>query len=204
MKTWISISMIIALTMIKIPAAGLASVAIEQRGYFYAMDVTRGVAVNTFVIGDFGSLQPLRPPMKAVVDATGKAKLAISTTQPPSSPVVASSGGLVSPILFQLASAIVPVEAEAAIIPRLEKEVVPSTPLQVTGYTCDLGPQKANDDLALRRAKAVADLLKPYGYAVPIITGKGKRDYVSTDPATRYLNRRVEISVAPRPTRSEQ
>ena len=195
--------MIIALAAITIPAAGLAAVSVEQRGYFYAMEVTQGVATRTFVIGDFGPSLPLRPPAKALVAQNGMADSAISTAQPSSSPVAAPSGGLVPPILFQLASATVPVEAEAVIIPRLEKEVVPSTPLQVTGFTCDLGPQKVNDDLALRRARAVADLLEPYGYSVPVVTGRGKRDYVSTDPAKRYLNRRVEISVASRPTRSE-
>jgi len=204
MKIWIFMSMIIALVAITIPAAGVAAVSVEQRGYFYAMDVTQGVAATrTFVIGDFGPSMPLRPPAKAMLAESGKVELATRTAQPSSSPVVAPLGGLVPPILFQLASATVPVEAEAAIIPRLEKEVVATTPLQVTGYSCDLGSQKTNDDLALRRARAVADLLEPYGYSVPVVTGKGKRDYVSTNPAKRYLNRRVEISVAPRPTRSE-
>ena len=203
MKTWIFVSMIIALAAITIPVAGLAAVSVEQRGYFYAMDVTQGVATRTFVIGDFGPSVPLRPPVNALVTESGKADSAIRAAQSSSSPVAAPSGGLVPPILFQLASATVPVEAEAVIIPRLEKEVAATTPLQVTGFTCDLGPQKVNDDLALRRARAVADLLEPYGYSVPVVTGRGKRDYVSTDPAKRYLNRRVEISVASRPTRSE-
>ncbi|MDP2104251.1 MAG: OmpA family protein [Candidatus Gracilibacteria bacterium] len=203
MKTWIFVSMIIALAAITIPAAGLAAVSVEQRGYFYAMDVTQGVANHTFVIGDFGPSLPLRPPTKNMMAKNVMADLAVSTAQPSPSPLAAPSGGLVPPILFQLASATVPVEAEAAIIPRLEKEVVATTPLQVTGYSCDLGSQKTNDDLALRRARAVADLLEPHGYSVPVVTGKGKRDYVSTDPAKRYLNRRVEISVASRPTRSE-
>jgi len=203
MKIWIFLSTIVALVAITIPVAGLAAVSVEQRGYFYAMDVTQGVASRTFVIGDFGPSLPIRPPAKNMMAENGKAEAKISTAQPSSSPVAAPSGGLVPPILFQLASATVPVEAEAVIIPRLEKEIAATTPLQVTGFTCDLGPQNVNDDLALRRARAVADLLEPYGYSVPVVTGKGKRDYVSTDPAKRYLNRRVEISVAPRSTRSE-
>ena len=203
MKIWISVSIIIALAAITFPAAGLAAVSVEQRGYFYEMGVTQGVATRTFVIGDFGPSLPLRPPVKALVAQNGKADSVVNTAQSSSSPVAAPSGGLVPPILFQLASATVPVEAEAVIIPRLEKEVATTTPLQVTGFTCDLGPQKVNDDLALRRARAVADLLEPHGYSVPVVTGKGKRDYLSTDPAKRYLNRRVEISVAPRSTRSE-
>lgn len=201
MKTWIPVSIIIALAAITIPVAGLATVSVEQRGYFYAMDVTQGVAIRTFVIGDLGPFQPLRSPAKAMAAANNQAT---RTVKPSSSPEVVPSGGLVSPILFQLASATVPVEAESEIIPRLEKRVSLSTPLQVTGYTCDLGSQKVNDDLALRRARAVADLLIPYGYTVPVIKGKGKQDYVSTDPAKRYLNRRVEIGTAPRPIRSTQ
>lgn len=180
------------LATIAFPAPGWSAVAIEQRGYFYAMDVTQGVAANTFVIGDFGSAPQLAPPAKSAV----LAGLATETAQPSSSPVVAPSAGLVPPILFPFASAVVPVEAEASVIPSLEKKVSPATPLKVTGYTCDLGSQKTNDALALRRARAVADMLAPYGYKVPEVTGKGKRDYVSTDPATRYLNRRVEINIA--------
>lgn len=192
--------MVIALAALTIPVAGFATVSVEQRGYFYAMDVPQGVATRTFVIGDFGPAMPLSPPAMPAQ----RAELTPETAQPSSSPVVAPSAGLVAPILFPLASAVVPVEAETSIIPSLEKKVTSSTPLRVTGYTCDLGSQKANDELALRRAKAVAGMLAPYGYKVPEVTGKGKRDYVSTDPATRYLNRRVEISIAPRPTRSEQ
>lgn len=181
------------LAAIAFPAPGWSAVAIEQRGYFYAMDVTQGVAANTFVIGDFGPAPQLAPPAKSAA----LAGLAAETAQPSSSPVVAPSAGLVPPILFPFASAVVPVEAEASVIPSLEKKVSPATPLRVTGYTCDLGSQKTNDALALRRARAVADMLAPYGYKVPEVTGKGKRDYVSTDPATRYLNRRVEINIAP-------
>lgn len=181
------------LAAIAFPAPGWSAVAIEQRGYFYAMDVTQGVAANTFVIGDFGSAPQLAPPAKSAV----LAGLAAETAQPSSSPVVAPSAGLVPPILFPFTSAVVPVEAEASVIPSLEKKVSPATPLKVTGYTCDLGSQKANDALALRRARAVADMLAPYGYKIPEIAGKGKQDYVSADPATRYLNRRVEINIAP-------
>ena len=63
--------MIIALAAITIPVAGLAAVSVEQRGYFYAMDVTQGVATRTFVIGDFGPSVPLRPPVNALVTESG-------------------------------------------------------------------------------------------------------------------------------------
>jgi outer membrane protein OmpA-like peptidoglycan-associated protein len=64
--------------------------------------------------------------------------------------------------------------------------------LVVKGFTCDLGPKKANDRLALARSKAVAKILEGYGIRSVMVSGEGKCCYVSDD---RQLNRRVEIRI---------
>jgi outer membrane protein OmpA-like peptidoglycan-associated protein len=66
----------------------------------------------------------------------------------------------------------------------------------VTGYTCDLGSQPANDRMALGRAKEVANLLTAAGYRVLDIKGVGKNQYVAVNPEHRDQNRRVEVTLA--------
>jgi outer membrane protein OmpA-like peptidoglycan-associated protein len=64
--------------------------------------------------------------------------------------------------------------------------------IEVTGYTCDLGTKDYNDELAIRRANSVGDLLLRE-MSIPVVTlkGTGKCCYVSDD---KSKNRRVEIT----------
>ena len=68
-----------------------------------------------------------------------------------------------------------------------------SAHISVTGYTCDLGTERYNDLLAMKRAKTVAGFLRTLG--VPAdrleISGKGSCCYASE---ARAGNRRVEIT----------
>ena len=68
-----------------------------------------------------------------------------------------------------------------------------ATQLVVTGYTCDLGPDEFNLDLARRRAERVAALLAGQGYHLVEIEAAGATGFATYDPALRHLNRRVEI-----------
>ncbi len=205
MKRWMLISMMAVLTAAAIPAASRATVSISQQSYFFTMEVTRNVTAGTFVIGDFGLAPVLKPPAAPTFAVNDTARVSPKTAQSStSSPLTAPFVGLIRPILFDLGSATLPAKAETIVLPQLADKVTMATPLQVTGYTCDLGSQAINDALALRRAEAVADMLRPHGYIVPVITGRGKCDYVSTDAAQRHLNRRVEINIASRPTWSPQ
>jgi outer membrane protein OmpA-like peptidoglycan-associated protein len=177
--------------------------SIEQRVYLFRMGVTRDVMAGTFVIGEFENVAPLRPPAVGASDANNRSQLAPRTAE--KSTVAGTSLPLIPPILFELASAELPDTAEAEILQVLEKKVSRSTPLQVTGFTCDLGLQTVNDKLARQRAEAVAELLKSHGYVVPVVTGKGKQDYLSKIPQMRHLNRRVEIiALPPGKTRSHE
>jgi outer membrane protein OmpA-like peptidoglycan-associated protein len=67
-------------------------------------------------------------------------------------------------------------------------------PVNVTGYTCWLGPEEYNQKLAEQRAQTIANILKKENISVKTITGKSGCCYTSdTDPAQ---NRRVEITVS--------
>jgi outer membrane protein OmpA-like peptidoglycan-associated protein len=203
MKTWIAASLITALSWALLPAAGLASMSIEQEVYLFRMDVTRDVMAGTFVIGEFENEVPLSPPAAATIAIKNRSQLALRTAE--ESNATGTSSPLIPPILFDLASAELPEKPKTEILQALEKKVSRSTPLQVTGFTCDLGAQMVNDKLARQRAEAVAELLKSHGYVVPVVTGKGKQDYLSKSPQMRHLNRRVEIiALPPGKTRSHE
>ena len=65
--------------------------------------------------------------------------------------------------------------------------------VDVTGYTCWLGPKKYNQSLALKRAKAVALRLKKAGVTIRSVSGKGKCCYI--DRKNPAPNRRAEVTV---------
>ncbi len=62
--------------------------------------------------------------------------------------------------------------------------------LDVTGFTCTIGRSNYNEELSIRRANHVAEIIKINGLNVGTVEGKGKCCPVSTD---KRLNRRVEI-----------
>ena len=97
-------------------------------------------------------------------------------------------------ILFPLGSA----EPELGQTDRLifglrHFQVTPTTPLSVTGHTCNLGTEATNLRLSRLRAERVATLLRDHGYTVAAVSGKGATEPVSTNPTKRHLNRRVTL-----------
>jgi outer membrane protein OmpA-like peptidoglycan-associated protein len=66
--------------------------------------------------------------------------------------------------------------------------------LKVTGYTDDLGSRAVNDELALRRAQAVASYLRELGIKGEDLSVEGRGKCCYTDPRRRSLNRRAEIT----------
>jgi outer membrane protein OmpA-like peptidoglycan-associated protein len=65
-----------------------------------------------------------------------------------------------------------------------------SSTFDVTGFTCTIGRSAYNEELSIRRAIHVAELIKINGLNVGTVEGKGKCCPVSNE---KRLNRRVEI-----------
>ena len=75
----------------------------------------------------------------------------------------------------------------------------PEVNVEVAGYTDQIGSDKYNDGLSLKRADSVKKYLIAKGVSASSLTtvGKGKRDllFKENDPVSRYYNRRVEFHV---------
>lgn len=194
-------SVISAITMTMIPAAGMAAMSVAEQHYVFKMDITQDVSARTFVIGEFAQTKQLRPPAAIPVAEKNKMLLSVRRSEAigTGEKQIENSQLRIPPVLFDLSSSSLSGEMEQEILAALEKMADKDTPLQVTGLTCDLGSQQVNDLLALERATVVADLLKFHGFSVVDVRGKGKQSYVSSDPAMRHLNRRVEILIPSRP-----
>ena len=65
-----------------------------------------------------------------------------------------------------------------------------SSTFDVTGFTCTNGRSDYNEELSIRRANHVAEIIKINGLNVGTVEGKGKCCPVSNE---KRLNRRVEI-----------
>jgi len=198
MKIWILGSLTTALMVAMIPGI-CNSQTIEQRDYTFKMEITKDVPITTFVLGEFIRARHLRPPAELPVAIKNIGKLSIRM-----GPAKTVNHGMIKPILFDYASSRLTEQAKEKILISLGNKADRSTPLQITGFTCDLGQQETNNTLAIERAVVVAELHKDNGYLVFSVTGKGKQEHISTIPQMRYLNRRVEIKVMDKSDYQEQ
>lgn len=155
-----------------------AELEIVQEGYLYQMPFTQDVYVETFVIAP-----------------TTREDTSLHTTQifePEAAPQIAR---FTNPVVVYFQINTPTISADDALKIRsglLQKKASKTTPLVVTGYTCQKGPAQFNEWLSYERAKAVADLLRKEGYTVARIEGRGASNLVSN----KYypINRRVEIT----------
>ncbi|MBU1245340.1 OmpA family protein [Myxococcota bacterium] len=92
-------------------------------------------------------------------------------------------------------STLIPAEASSFLSGLQKCRIIQDTPLTITGYTCELGPDQLNQTLSLQRANTVANLLRNRGYTVATVQGKGSLNPVSHDPQRLSNNRRVKIEV---------
>ncbi len=111
-----------------------------------------------------------------------------------------------SDVLFDFASSTLTPEATAKIKDVAERIGAGSRPVAVIGYTDSIGDDAANLALSLRRAEAVAAVLRagtPPGTQVTT-DGRGEKDPVAPNevggkdsPDGRAKNRRVSVSFTP-------
>ena len=99
------------------------------------------------------------------------------------------------PVHFEFNSAEVSPE-EVNRLKERSHDLKSSGAIEVLGYTCEIGSKEYNDDLAMKRAKAVARILEGMGLTDIRVKAEGKCCYVSDDNAK---NRRVEITCIKEP-----
>ena len=63
--------------------------------------------------------------------------------------------------------------------------------LRVIGFADTIGAEEYNQKLSLKRAEAVAEILRANGAEVEAVIGQGE----SSEYSTKYLNRRAVIEV---------
>ena len=75
----------------------------------------------------------------------------------------------------------------------------PDVSVEIQGHTDQIGSDKYNDELSMRRAEAVKKYMIAKGVDASRLTtsGKGKRELLfnESDPVSRFYNRRVEFHV---------
>ena len=165
-----------------------AELTIKQSRYSFETELTKPVYAGTFVIS---------PTSEKKSEQVVASEPEITEQLPDESEVIIAPPNVdfTHPITihFKIDSIEISPEEETKMFSQIrEFGVVKSSPLTVTGFTCKMGPAVFNDWLSDERARAVAKLLKNYGYTVTKTLGKGDSDLVSQ--VYSPLNRRVEIT----------
>ncbi len=166
-----------SITMVLPTISAGANLEVQQEGYLYQMPYTQNVYTETFVIS------PITTP---------HIEKGLPSESIPASPAPVAYFTNPITVYFQIDSPEVSSEEYHKILSQLRYLGVPqNTPLVVTGFTCQKGPDEYNFRLSNERAIAVAKLLRKHSYTVAKIEGKGESNLVSE--SYYPFNRRVEI-----------
>lgn len=203
MKTTIPGNMMGVLALALIPAIANATLSVEQRDYIFTNGLSRDYPFSTFVIGEWEEKKTLRPPGPEPMAGENRLLLTIRKTEEATSqdgPGIENATPVIPPVFFELAGFSLSREAESRILAALvDNRVDKASPLKITGYTCDLGPPRINEALAMKRAVTVARFLRVHGYKAITVQGDAGQGQRHNAPETRHLNRRVEISILAKP-----
>lgn len=191
-KTW-SIATLVML----VPLASHAT-DIRQRPFSYSLEAVVAKEDDQFVVcsdcpDNQLSRMPMYPklalrmttPLKQEVSAASEVQQARSTNKDQSG---VKQVRLV-PIQFDFDSAKLSIP-EREKLNGLLANFPRSSTFDVTGFTCMIGRSDYNEELSIRRANHVAEIIKINGLNVGTVEGKGKCCPVSNE---KRLNRRVEI-----------
>ena len=95
---------------------------------------------------------------------------------------------------FALDSALITASEKDSLLSGLQScHIDQEWPVNVTGHTCILGTEAHNYKLSMRRAEAVASLLRQNGYKIGEVRGKGSEEPVAGN-SNLELNRRVVVT----------
>lgn len=187
----------IATLVLLVPLASHAT-DIRQRPFSYSLEAVVAKEDDQFVVcsdcpDNRLSKVPMTPklalrlttPLNPDVPATPETQQQVQSTK---AQAVGTQVRLV-PIQFDFDSAKLSL-SERQKLNGLLANLPRSSTLDVTGFTCTIGRSDYNEELSIRRANHVAELIKINGLNVGIVEGKGKCCPVSNE---KRLNRRVEI-----------
>lgn len=190
-KTW-SIATLVML----VPLASHAT-DIRQRPFSYSLEAVVAKEDDQFVVcsecpDNQLSRMPMTPnlvlrmttPLKSEVPAMPETQQVVSTKAQ-----AAVKQVRLVPIQFDFDSAKLS-RPERDKLNGLLANLPRSSTFDVTGFTCTNGRSDYNEELAIRRANHVAEIIKINGLNVGTVEGKGKCCPVSNE---KRLNRRVEI-----------
>jgi len=113
--------------------------------------------------------------------------------------LVKTQATMTSDAFFDIGSARLTSVARAELdrIAVLLKATPPQGNVRIVGHTCDLGSERLNRQLSIKRAQAVSDFLVASGALVAnasVVEGKGKSEpKFPAKPDTRAKNRRVDL-----------
>jgi len=146
-----------------------------------------GAAVGAAVGGAFGNILDRQSQELAEVADTRRTKEGILVN-------------LKNDLLFQTNSAVLKDEATTN-ISKLGDILAkyPEDRIKIEGHTDNVGPDRFNEELSVRRAEAVRNVLQSRGVKENqiIVLGKGEAEPVASNASTqgRSLNRRVELHI---------
>ena len=187
----------IATLVLLVPLASHAT-DIRQRPFSYSLEAVVAKEDDQFVVcsdcpDNRLSKVPMTPklalrlttPLNPDVPATPETQQQVQSTK---AQAVGTQVRLV-PIQFDFDSAKLSL-SERQKLNGLLANLPRSSTFDVTGFTCTIGRSDYNEELSIRRANHVAEIIKINGLNVGTVEGKGKCCPVSNE---KRLNRRVEI-----------
>ena len=186
---------IIALALLA-PVTGNASL-IRERTYRFSFEAAIAREEQQFVVcancpDSSLTLLPVTPQLAVRLTVPERAQSSLKPRDQVE-PVPAAPAGKpavhTETVLFAFGSAHLSAHEQLR-LSELLKEFPDNDTLDITGYTCTIGTDAYNEQLALHRAQEVAAFLTKGGLTIGGVSGRGKCCPVSTD---KRLNRRVEI-----------
>jgi len=163
---------------------------------------TRAMLTWRYELGERHNFRPRNPVTTEQVKRT-------IDKQVPSDPIIVRNElRMNADAFFELDRATITAAGEAALTELLSamKSDARISNIEITGHTCDLGPDAYNQALSERRAETVRAFLEGHGIAAADLDARGAGESAPKFPNTRderHRNRRVEVGFLTVEERSE-
>lgn len=169
--------------------------SIKQRTYTYQFDTVQSLVDDAFIVCSDcmdSELHKMPQQVKLAIRLSGEPRI--------NKPVINKAETVTTKIKTAPTSILagtVYFEFDSSTLKRSDKTVLDGIAarkakgIQISGYSCDIGPKQYNHNLSERRAKNVAKYLLSKGLTIQKSEGKGE----STSEMDKKLNRKVEVNI---------